>query len=121
MISQNPRKVTLLFCLHLTYLDNDCLNAVSSLEVFLGGPPLLPLLWLWRFSLDLLMASLMSQRRSLDLERLFLRLELRETFSKMASRDLDRYRFRSVAVFRHVWHDLKKHHRKREISNLVYL
>ena len=58
--------------------------------------------WLWMFSLDLLMASLMSQRRSLDLERLFLRLELRETFSKMASRDLDRYRFRSVALLRHV-------------------
>ena len=91
-----------------SYLDRDCLNAVSSLDVFLWGPLEDPLCPLWMFSLDLGMAvRRMSQSRSLDLERLFLRLELRETFSKMASRDLDRYRLRSVALFRHVWHDLK--------------
>ena len=95
------RAIYLLTFRQSIYLDNDCLNAVSSLEVFLWGAVEGPL-WLWRFSLDLPMASLMSQSRSLDLERLFLRFEFRETFSKMASRDLERYRFRSVALLRHV-------------------
>ena len=48
------------------------------------------------------MVSPVKHSRSLDFERLFFRFELRETFSKMASLDLERYRFRSVALFLHV-------------------
>ena len=63
--------------------------------------------------LDLEMVSPVKHSRSLDFERLFFRFELRETFSKMASLDLERYRFRSVALFLHVWHDLEEQFEER--------
>ena len=59
----------------------------------------------WRYSLDLPRVSLISQSRSRDLDRLFFRLLL-VTFSKIASRDLERYLFLSVSLSLQVWQDL---------------
>ena len=55
-------------------------------------------------SLDLDKVSLISHSLSLLLLRLFFKLDW-ATFSKIASRDLDKYRLRSVILSRHVWQD----------------
>ena len=70
-------------------------------QIYLTAAVFVSLMW----SRDLDSVSRMSQSLSRDFDKLFFKLLL-ATFSKIASRDLDKYLLRSVILSRQVWHDL---------------